>query len=97
MTGRPSLYLDDRRNDMVVSGGVNIYPAEIEAALVGLPAVRDCAVFGVPDGELGEALAASPPTSSPTARRRRLRDPYWAGRDRDISVTLTAPSVVTGE
>ena len=44
---------------MVISGGVNIYPAEIEAALLGMPAVADCAVFGIPDAEFGEALAAA--------------------------------------
>jgi long-chain acyl-CoA synthetase len=52
------LYLSDRRNDMVISGGVNIYPAEIEACLMGLAGVRDVAVFGIPDQEYGEALAA---------------------------------------
>jgi long-chain acyl-CoA synthetase len=52
------LYLTDRASDMVISGGVNIYPAEIEAALSGLPGVRDSAVFGVPDEEFGESLAA---------------------------------------
>lgn len=52
------LYLCDRARDMVVSGGVNIYPAEIEKALIGLPGVADCAVFGVPDAEYGEALVA---------------------------------------
>jgi long-chain acyl-CoA synthetase len=43
---------------MVISGGVNIYPAEIEAALHAVPGVRDCAVFGIPDDEFGEALMA---------------------------------------
>lgn len=52
------LFLVDRRVDMVVSGGVNIYPAEIEAALVLHPAVHDAAVFGVPDEEWGERLHA---------------------------------------
>jgi long-chain acyl-CoA synthetase len=52
------LYLNDRRSDMVISGGVNIYPAEIEACLLGLDGVRDCAVFGIPDADFGEALAA---------------------------------------
>ena len=52
------LYLTDRTNDMVISGGVNIYPAEIEAVLSEMPAVRDCAVFGIPDDEYGESLAA---------------------------------------
>jgi long-chain acyl-CoA synthetase len=52
------LYLCDRKRDMVISGGVNIYPAEIEAALVQHPAVQDCAVFGIPDEEFGESLCA---------------------------------------
>ena len=52
------LYLNDRRTDMVISGGVNIYPAEIEACLLELNGVRDCAVFGIPDETMGEALAA---------------------------------------
>jgi long-chain acyl-CoA synthetase len=53
------LYVADRKSDMVISGGVNIYPAEIEAALMSMPGVADCAVFGIPDTEFGEALAAA--------------------------------------
>jgi long-chain acyl-CoA synthetase len=43
---------------MVISGGVNIYPAEIENTLIGMDGVRDCAVFGIPDEEFGERLCA---------------------------------------
>ncbi|MGH2863855.1 MAG: AMP-binding protein [Solirubrobacteraceae bacterium] len=115
------LYLNDRRIDMVISGGVNIYPAEIEACLLSLEGVRDCAVFGIPDEEFGEALAAHvelhdearlsadavrehlrtrlaayktprvvefsaslPREDSGKIFKRRLRDPYWAGRERAI-------------
>jgi long-chain acyl-CoA synthetase len=115
------LYLNDRRSDMVISGGVNIYPAEIEACLLGLHGVRDCAVFGIPDDEFGEALAAHvelhdgasvtaahvrdhvranlagyktprvvefsdalPREDSGKIFKRRLRDPYWAARERAI-------------
>jgi long-chain acyl-CoA synthetase len=115
------LFLCDRRNDMVISGGVNIYPAEIESALVQLPAVADCAVFGIPDDEMGEALCACiqpafdavpdeaeiraqlrgkvasykvpkrivfmealPREDSGKIFKRRLREPYWAGRERRI-------------
>jgi long-chain acyl-CoA synthetase len=115
------LYLNDRRSDMVISGGVNIYPAEIEACLQELEGVRDCAVFGIPDEEFGEALAAHielydgaavsaddvrahvraklagyktprlvefsdalPREDSGKIFKRRLRDPYWAGRERAI-------------
>lgn len=53
------LFIVDRRTDMVISGGVNIYPAEIETALMAMPGVSDCAVFGVPDNEFGEALVAA--------------------------------------
>ena len=52
------LFLCDRKRDMVISGGVNIYPAEIETALIAMPGVHDCAVFGIPDEEYGEALCA---------------------------------------
>ena len=116
------LYLNDRRSDIVNSGGVNIYSTEIEACLLSLDGVRDCAVFGVPDDEYGEVVAAhvelaegaaaerragAPGTSastSPHTRRRassssatrspredsgkifkrRLREPYWSGRERTI-------------
>jgi long-chain acyl-CoA synthetase len=113
------LYLNDRRTDMVISGGVNIYPAEIESCLIGLDGVRDCAVFGIPDDEFGEALAAhidaDPELTADAIRaylrerlagykvprvielsdslprddtgklfKRRLREPYWAGRSRRI-------------
>jgi long-chain acyl-CoA synthetase len=52
------LFLCDRKRDMVISGGVNIYPAEIENVLIGMDGVRDCAVFGIPDDEFGERLCA---------------------------------------
>jgi long-chain acyl-CoA synthetase len=115
------LYLNDRRADMVISGGVNIYPAEIEACLQALAGVRDCAVFGIPDPEFGEVLAAHvepeagaelgaddvrdhvrtrlaayktprvvefsdslPREDTGKIFKRRLREPYWAGRERAI-------------
>lgn len=53
------LYLSDRKIDMVISGGVNIYPAEIEQVLHTHDAVADAAVFGVPDEEMGESVAAA--------------------------------------
>ncbi len=53
------LYLTGRSSDIIIRGGVNIYPAEIENAVAGLPGVEDVAVFGIPDpGDLGEAVAA---------------------------------------
>jgi long-chain acyl-CoA synthetase len=52
------LFLCDRKRDMVIMGGSNIYPIEIESVLLGMPGVLDCAVFGIPDDDLGEKLAA---------------------------------------
>ena len=52
------VWITDRLSDMVVSGGVNIYPAEIEQALIGHESVADAAVYGVPDTEMGERLVA---------------------------------------
>ena len=52
-------YICDRKNDMIISGGMNIYPAEIEAVLVAAPGVADAAVFGVPSEEWGESVHAA--------------------------------------
>jgi long-chain acyl-CoA synthetase len=53
------VYVHDRVKDMIVSGGENVYPAEVESALFGHPAVADVAVFGVPDARWGEAVKAA--------------------------------------
>ena len=52
------LYIYDRVKDMIISGGENIYPAEVENALFGHPAIADVAVIGVPDAKWGEAVKA---------------------------------------
>jgi bile acid-coenzyme A ligase len=52
------LYLSDRRNDLIISGGANIYPAEVEAAIDAHPAVRTSAVIGLPDEEWGARVHA---------------------------------------
>ena len=89
------LYLCDRKRDMIISGGVNIYPAEIEAVLIQMPGVRDCAVFGIPDEEFGEPICAlveplpgaaldaaerARPTSASTWRATRC--PRWSSSRR---------------
>jgi len=118
------LFLCDRKSDLIISGGVNIYPAEIEAVLHGHPAIADVAVFGVPDDDWGESIkavvepapgaepgavlaaevlaycrehlaafkcprtvdftAALPRDPNGKLYKRKLRDPYWQGRDRAI-------------
>jgi long-chain acyl-CoA synthetase len=118
------LYLCDRKSDMIITGGVNVYPAEIESELACHPAVGDVAVFGIPHPDWGEEIKAVvqpaegitpgpeltvellgflagriarfkmpasidyaqelPRESNGKLYKRRLRDPYWAGRDKAI-------------
>jgi acyl-CoA synthetase (AMP-forming)/AMP-acid ligase II len=51
-------YIVDRKRDMIISGGFNLYPSEIEQVIWSHPAVQDCAVIGVPDARWGEAVKA---------------------------------------
>lgn len=115
------LFIVDRQADMVISGGVNIYPVEVEQQLQAMPGVADCAVFGIPDDEFGEALCAAvqpapgatltpegvrqwlreriagykvpklvalhaqlPREDTGKIFKRRLREPYWQGRQRQV-------------
>jgi long-chain acyl-CoA synthetase len=118
------LFLCDRKTDMIISGGANIYPAEIENVLLAHPKVVDAAVFGIPDVDWGEQVKAvvqpvdgvegSPELEAdilswcegrlakfktpksidftsdmprdPNGKlyKRKLRDPYWEGRERAI-------------
>lgn len=71
------LYLTDRKSNMIIRGGVNIYPAEIEGILVSHPEVADAAVLGVPDEDLGEevtALVVLQRAESSEQERSRLSD-----------------------
>jgi long-chain acyl-CoA synthetase len=52
------LFLCDRKSDMIIAGGVNIYPAEIESVIHEHPQVADVAVFGIPDPDMGEQIKA---------------------------------------
>jgi long-chain acyl-CoA synthetase len=118
------LFLSDRKIDMIISGGANIYPAEIESELIMHPKVADVAVFGVPHEDWGEAVKAviepiegietgpeleaeilewsatrlakfkrprsidftteMPRDPNGKLYKRKLRDPYWEGRERAI-------------
>ena len=58
LTDEGYLFLCDRKSDMIISGGANIYPAEIESEIIMNPKVADVAVFGIPDEEWGEQIKA---------------------------------------
>ncbi|WP_031465302.1 acyl-CoA synthetase [Sciscionella sediminilitoris] len=77
------LFLLDRKNNMIISGGVNIYPAEIENALMGHPEVADVAVFGIPNPDWGEEVKAVVQPAGESGDRERLAEDllaYAAGR-----------------
>jgi fatty-acyl-CoA synthase len=52
------VYVTGRAKELIISGGMNVYPAEVEAALASLPGVAECAVLGLPDERWGEAVTA---------------------------------------
>lgn len=97
------LYLDGRRDDLVITGGVNVYPLEVELALAGLPGVEQLAVFGVPDERWGQRVCAAvvPAPGADVesavvlaAARERLA-PYK--RPKDVYVAADLPHTSTGK
>ncbi len=116
------VYMYDRAKDMIITGGENVYPAEVESAIYGHPDVLEVAVISIPDEKWGEAvkavcvpkpghtvdpdsvmdwartrvagfkvpksvdvIEALPRNPSGKILRRALREPYWAGRERQIN------------
>jgi long-chain acyl-CoA synthetase len=72
LDGDGYLYLTDRAQDLIITGGVNVYPAEVEAVLHAHPAVADAAVLGVPDDEWGEAVKAIVEPAGPVGERELI-------------------------
>lgn len=68
------LYLKDRKSFMIISGGVNIYPQEIEDVLISHPQVRDVAVFGIPNAEYGEEVKAVVQPAHPNYQTRQMQE-----------------------
>ncbi|HTI24403.1 MAG TPA: AMP-binding protein [Kutzneria sp.] len=100
------LYLLDRRTDLILTGGVNVYPAEVEQHLLTHPAVADAAVIGVPDAEWGQSvLAVVQPGSGAIASdglARQLLDHCAAGlasfkRPKRIEFRSDFPRTATGK
>ncbi len=96
-------YIVDRKNDMIISGGVNIYPAEIEHELRKHPAVYDCGVFGIPSDEWGEEVKAvvqlHPDSVCSEEELKRFIDDKLAGfkRPRTIEFIRELPYSATGK
>jgi long-chain acyl-CoA synthetase len=93
------LYLEGRREDLVISGGVNVYPAEVENTLAGHPGVTDVAVYGVPDEHWGQrVVAAVVGTATPDELgawcRERLAPPK---RPKEYVVLEALPRTLTGK
>jgi long-chain acyl-CoA synthetase len=93
------LYLDGRREDLIISGGVNVYPAEVESVLSGHPGVVDVAVYGVPDEHWGQrVVAAVVGTAAPAELqawcRERLAPPK---RPKAYVVRDELPRTLTGK
>jgi acyl-CoA synthetase (AMP-forming)/AMP-acid ligase II len=100
------LYLSDRRTDLIISGGVNLYPREIEEALIGHPAVADVAVIGLPDPEMGQSVLAIVQPSEEAAGSPELAAEliaYCRGRlaafkcPRSVEFVATLPRTPTGK
>ena len=82
------LYLVDRKADMILVGGANVYPAEVEAALDAHAAVRSSAVIGLPDDDLGSrihAIVDAPLPVSEEALREHLASIWCSTRSRRAS------------
>ncbi len=87
------VYLTDRASHMIISGGVNIYPQEIENELVLHPAVRDVAVIGVPNDEFGEEVKAIVVPADPAAAGPSLAEALVA-HCRDRLASYKCPATV---
>ena len=93
------LYLDGRREDLIITGGVNVYPAEVEGVLAGHPAVDEVAVFGVPDPDWGARVCAAVVGSVSEEELRALASDRLAGpkRPKEYRFLPTLPVTRTGK
>lgn len=89
------LFLADRKDDLIISGGINIWPAEVEAALLAHPQVSSCAVYGVPDPDLGMIVHAviETPAELTIAQVGKFLGQHLARAKHPRSITLVAEPV----
>jgi len=93
------LFLDGRRDDLVISGGVNVYPVEVEAVLAQVPGVVEVAVFGVGDDDWGERVCAAVVgrVDEPALRRHAARRLAPYKRPKDYFIVTELPHTATGK
>jgi acyl-CoA synthetase (AMP-forming)/AMP-acid ligase II len=93
------VYLDGRRDDLIISGGVNVYPAEVEATLLRCPGVHDVAVFGVGDQRWGQAVHAAVVGDASTASIRAWAREHLAPakRPKDYVIMPALPRTASGK
>jgi long-chain acyl-CoA synthetase len=93
------LFLDGRRDDLIISGGVNVYPAEIERALLGLPGIEEVVVFGAPDERWGQRVCAAViGTADPNDVTAWARERLAAYKcPKDVYVVDDLPRTLTGK
>lgn len=93
------LWVDGRRDDLVISGGVNVYPAEVEAVLAGVAGAGDVAVFGVPDPRWGRRVCAAYTGAAAEAELRRRAESLLASykRPKDYFRVDELPRTSTGK
>jgi acyl-CoA synthetase (AMP-forming)/AMP-acid ligase II len=95
------LYLTGRRHDLIISGGVNVYPAEVEAVLSAVPGVLQLAVFGVPDEQWGQKVCVAYVTDRAGAEgaMRAAATAHLAPykRPKDYFATAELPHTATGK
>jgi len=93
------LFLEGRRDDLVISGGVNVYPVEVESVLAEAPAVVEVAVFGLPDDEWGERVCAAVVGTADEATLRRHAEQHLAPykRPKAYFIVTELPHTPTGK
>lgn len=93
------VYLDARRTDLIISGGVNVYPAEVERALEQVPGVHDVSVFGVPDPDWGQRVCAAWVGTADIAELRQTAQEKLsrAKRPKEFHLVPELPRTATGK
>jgi long-chain acyl-CoA synthetase len=89
------LYLEGRRSDLIISGGVNVYPAEVERVLRGLAGLRDVSVFGIPDEQWGHRVCAAVAGTVSEQQVRQYANEHLAPYKRPKTILMVTDLPIT--